>query len=280
MAYVKKHRKVSIIMGIYNCAETLSEAINSLIAQSFSNWELILCDDGSTDESSEIAASYVDQFDNILLIYNESNLGLPATLNRCLEYAESEYIARMDGDDISLPERLEKEVSFLDIHKEFAFVSCSMVCFDENGTWGVQRNPERPQKKDFAFRSPFCHAPCMMRHSALNQVGNYSIDDRFRRGQDYWLWHKFYCAGYAGYNLQEPLYMMRDDREASKRRGASDSIIKRIKGRMTRASIQLEIMHNLGLPKFYDILALRPLLIALLPNFLYTVLHRIKIRHT
>ena len=133
MAYSKKQRKVSVIMGIYNCASTLAEAIDSLLAQTYTDWELIMCDDGSTDNTIAVAESYVERCDNILLIQNEHNMGLPATLNHCLEYAESEYIARMDGDDISLPERFAKEVDFLDTHMEYALVSCYMICFDEHG---------------------------------------------------------------------------------------------------------------------------------------------------
>lgn len=279
MPYQKRQRKVSVIMGIYNCASTLAEAIDSLLAQTFTDWELIMCDDGSTDDTVAIAKSYVRRFDNILLIHNEHNMGLPATLNHCLEFAESEYIARMDGDDISMPERFEKEVNFLDSNPDYALVSCSMICFDEKGDWGVQGHKEKPQKKDFAYESPFCHAPCMMRRKVLNEIGNYTVREQLKRGQDYFLWHKFYCAGYKGYNLQEPLYKMRDDQDAANRRGTNLPLIKRVKGRYGRAILQMEIMHDLGLPRYYDLLALRPILVAMLPNSLYNMFHRLKIRH-
>lgn len=270
MAYCKKKRKVSVIMGIYNCAQTLSEAIDSLLAQSFTDWELIMCDDGSTDNTVCVASSYVDNHDNMLLLQNVGNCGLPATLNLCLQYAKSEYIARMDGDDISLPSRFEKEVAFLDEHLEYALVSCSMICFDESGDWGEQGNKPEPQKIDFAFKSPFCHAPCMMRRSVLNEVGNYTVRKTLRRGQDYYLWHKFYRAGYKGYNIQEPLYKMRDGRDAARRRGLRTSIYS--------CRNTLEVMWNLKLPFWLYYRAFRGILVSLLPLPIYLRLHKIKVK--
>ena len=98
--------KISVIMGIYNCAETLDEAVNSILGQTETNWELIMCDDGSTDNTYVIAEKYVQQYPNkIVLIRNDKNRGLNYTLNRCLKKAKGKYIARMDGDDLSLSER-------------------------------------------------------------------------------------------------------------------------------------------------------------------------------
>lgn len=105
--------KVSIIMGIYNCAATLPEAIDSILAQTFSDWQLVLCDDGSKDSTYTVAESYQEKFPNkIVLLQNERNMGLNHTLNRCLQIANGEYVARMDGDDISLPTRLERKQDF------------------------------------------------------------------------------------------------------------------------------------------------------------------------
>lgn len=268
MAYYKKKRKVSVIMGIYNCATTLTEAIDSLLSQSFTDWELIMCDDGSTDETLLVASSYVENYDNILLLQNNNNFGLPATLNRCLEFADSEYIARMDGDDISVPSRFQKEVSLLDSHPEFAIVSCEMIHFDSSGEWGLSKYVERPEKMDFLKKSPFCHAGAMMRRTALNSVGNYTVSERLRRGQDYWLWHKFYCAGYKGYNIQEPLYKMRDDQDAQKRRTWGSAV----NGMKT----EIKIFKDLGLPLYTWIKALRGPLVAMLPAPIYSYLHKRK----
>lgn len=212
--------KVSIIMGIYNCAPTLPEAIDSILAQTFSNWELILCDDGSADSTYAVAKSYQERFpDKIVLLQNERNMGLNHTLNRCLQKADGEYVARMDGDDVSLPTRLEKEATFLDEHPEYAIVSTPMIFFDESGDWGRSYAIEKPTKHDFIKHSPVhCHAPCMIRREAYLAVGGYTEDKRMLRFEDVNLWYKLYAKGYVGYNLDEPLYKMRDDHAAANRR--------------------------------------------------------------
>ena len=211
---------VSIIMGVYNCALTLSEAIESLISQTFQDWELIVCDDGSDDNTYSIAEEYKKRLGKKMILFrNEENQGLNYTLNRCLEKSTGDYIARMDGDDISLPSRLEKEVHFLDNHLEYAIVSTPMIYFDENGIWGYGQAIEKPEKKDVVKHHPvFCHAPCMIRREAYLAVGGYTEHDRMVRCEDMNLWYKLYAKGYRGYNLQEPLYKMRDDFDAVHRR--------------------------------------------------------------
>lgn len=219
-------KKISILMGIYNCAQTLREAIDSIIAQTYDNWEFIICDDGSKDESYAIALEYAAKYPKrFRIIQNEINLGLNATLNKCLRLADGDYIARMDGDDSSTPDRFEKEVAVLNAHSEYAIVSCHMTTFDEGGQWGVIKTLETPQIRDFPTTVPmFCHAPCMIRREAFLDVEGYTEDKRLLRVEDYHLWYKFYAKGYRGYNIQEPLYKMRDDRNALHRRTASARI--------------------------------------------------------
>lgn len=144
-------------------------------------------------------------------------MGLNHTLNRCLQKADGEYVARMDGDDVSLPTRLEKEATFLDEHPEYAIVSTPMIFFDESGDWGRSYAIEKPTKHDFIKHSPVhCHAPCMIRREAYLAVGGYTEDKRMLRFEDVNLWYKLYAKGYVGYNLDEPLYKMRDDPRSRK----------------------------------------------------------------
>ena len=208
-------------MGIYNCSSTLKEAINSIITQTLTSWQLILCDDGSSDDTYSVAKEYQEKYpEKIILLQNDHNMGLNATLNRCLSVATGEYIARMDGDDISLPTRLEKEATFLDTHPEYAIVSTPMIFFDETGDWGRNVPIEKPTKYDFIKHSPVhCHAPCMIRREAYLAVGGYTENKRMLRFEDVNLWYKLYAKGYLGYNLNEPLYKMRDDQAAFHRRG-------------------------------------------------------------
>lgn len=274
MSYKKKSYRVSVIMGIYNCAKTLSESIDSLINQTYTDWELIMCDDGSSDDTLRIAQNYEERYTNIKVIKNTQNLGLGASLNRCLDNCckTSEFIARQDGDDISEPNRFDTQVKFLDNNPKYAFVSTAMICFDENGVWGIQRKPENPVSNDFANMSPFCHAPVMMRREILKSIGNYSVNKYLRTGQDYYLWHKFYRDGYIGYNIQDPYYRMRDDRAATKRRN--------FKSRIYGSKIQLEIMRNLNLPFWQYPKCLRGIIVGLLPKSIYEYLHRKSVKAT
>ena len=258
--------KISVIMGIYNCAPYLQEALDSLYVQTFQDFEIILCEDGSKDNTYEIAKKNADSHSNIKLLRNEKNLGLNATLNKCLQEAEGEYIARMDGDDISLPTRFEIEVRFLDEHPEYAIVSTSMSYFDDDGVFKVGQAVGEPQKEDFIKGTPFCHAPCMVRKEAYEAVGGYSVSEHLLRVEDYHLWMKMYLKGYRGYRINEPLYSMRDDRNAIHRRNW--------KCRRNEAHIKYLIWKNFNLPVYNLIYCLRPLFLTLLPAKIYMLLHK------
>lgn len=259
--------RISVIIGIYNCAKTLAEALDSLYAQTYQNFKIILCDDGSTDNTYQVAKEYANNHTNIILIQNEQNMGLNYTLNHCLKYADTEYTARMDGDDISLPTRFEKEIEYLDAHPDISIVSCPMIHFDENGIYKYGKTRAAyPQKKDFIHSTPFCHAPCLVRTNALKKVGGYSVDKKLIRVEDYHLWFKMYAAGYCGHNLSEHLYKMRDDRNATSRRS--------LKNRLNEVYVKFIGYRMLGLPIYYYIFTIKPLLIWLLPTPIYTYLHR------
>lgn len=257
--------KVSVIMGIYNCASTLQEALDSLYTQTFQDFEILLCDDGSTDETYAIALHNQRTHPNIVLLKNEKNLGLNQTLNNCLAVAQGEYIARMDGDDRSLPTRFAQEVRFLDEHPEYAIVSGPMNYFDENGIFRRGKGKGEVKPQDFIKGTPFCHAPCMVRREAYKAVGGYSVDKRLLRVEDYHLWFKMYAAGFKGYNLKEPIYEMRDDRNAHQRR--------KWKGKLNEFHVRSMGFRMLKLPFYYQIYALRPILIGLLPKSVYKWLH-------
>ena len=122
--------KISVIMGIYNGTETMDEAIESICKQSYQDWELIICDDCSQDKTLEKAKIWENRESRIKVIKNVKNQGLAATLNHCLREASGEYIARMDDDDISYPNRFEKQVDFLDKNQEYDFVSSLVDCYD------------------------------------------------------------------------------------------------------------------------------------------------------
>ena len=258
--------RISVLMGIYNCAPYLQEALDSLYAQTYQDFKIILCDDGSKDDTYTIAQKNAAKHDNIVLIRNEENMGLNYTLNHCLEYADTEFCARMDGDDISLPTRFEKEINFLDEHPEYAIVSCPMIYFDERGEFARGKRGGEPTKKNFINGTPFCHAPCMVRREAYKKGGGYTVEKRFLRVEDYHLWIKMFKEGYRGYNLSECLYMMRDDSNAATRR--------RWKGDFNEFKVRLLAVKelNLGIKGF--IWSFKSVVVKILPRSLYRLLHK------
>lgn len=258
--------KISVIMGICNCADTLAEAIESIIAQTYTNWELIMCDDGSSDDTYNVANSYKEKYpEKIILIQNEHNMGLNQTLNNCLKEATGEYIARMDGDDLCDPTRFEKELSFLVNNPQYSIVSTPMKYFDDNGVFRIGTGGGEPDITKIPIATPFCHAPCMVKKEAYDAVEGYSVDDKLLRVEDWHLWIKMYGKGYKGCMLEEPLYMMRDDQNAISRR--------KFKYRLNEAYVGRLAVKVLGLPKYYYILTLRPIIVGLLPKFVYKALH-------
>jgi len=264
----QKLPRISVIMGIYNCASTLAEALDSLLAQTYQEFKVIMCDDGSQDNTYEIAQTFVNRFpDKFILIKNERNMGLNYTLNHCLKLVDTEYVARMDGDDISLPTRFEKEIAFLERHPDIAIVSTPMIYFDENGDYRTGKGGNYVTIKDFLSGSPFCHAPCMVRAEAYRDVEGYTVDKKLLGVEDYHLWFKMYSKGYHGYVLDEVLYKMRDDRNAASRRTFSRY--------MRVANVMSKGFKMLKLPFWYQTFALRPVVTACLPKFIYDYLHRL-----
>lgn len=264
-------KKISVIMGIYNCKGTLSESVQCIFEQTYSNWELIMCDDGSQDGTFSIAERLAKLYpEKIKLLKNDKNYGLNYTLNRCLSVASGEYIARMDGDDRCFPERFAQEIAILESEPEIAIVSTDMDFFDESGVWGKATHPEYPQPKDFLHGSPFCHAPCMVRREAYQAVHGYTENEKLLRVEDYHLWLKMYKAGFRGKNIHQALYQMRDDRNAYNRR--------KFKYRLNEAYVKALSVKELGLPISGYIYALRPILVGLLPKGLYDKLHKRKLR--
>jgi glycosyltransferase EpsE len=263
-----KEYRISVIMGIHNCAFTLPEALDSLLAQTYQEFKVILCDDGSTDNTYEVALKYAGQYENFILLRNEENKGLNFTLNKCLQYADTAFVARMDGDDISLPTRFEEEIAVLDEHPEISIVSTAMIHFDEQGEFRTSKLTEYPQTKDFVKGTPFCHATCLVRKESYDAVNGYTVEDSLLRVEDYHLWYKMYRKGYRGYNITKPLYRMRDDRAAISRR--------KFRYRINEARVMYNAVVGFQLPLLYRIYAIRPILIGLLPICLYRFLRSFK----
>lgn len=210
---------VSVIMGVYNCADTLPQAIDSLLNQTYSDWELIMCDDASSDSTYSVAYSYAQQYqDKIKLLKNDNNLGLPLTLNKCLSQSGGKYIARMDGDDISLPERFEKQIDFLTNNPTCDCVGTGMTRFDDNGDFDNIYPTLHPNKYTLKMY-PLCyHATIMMKKSVYDKLNGYVSLPRTLRCEDIDMWFRFASMGFNAENVNECLYRVREDRTALKRR--------------------------------------------------------------
>lgn len=253
------NKKVSVIMGIYNCASTLQEAVESIQAQTYTNWNMILCDDGSTDDTYAVAVRLAQDDSRIKVIKNKQNMGLNATLNHCLEYADGEYIARMDGDDECVPERFEKQAAYLDAHPEVGIVSSGMLFFDETGVWG-QTKPRSvaPTAHQVVLGSPICHAPAMLRAECYKSVDGYSDKKYTMRVEDVDLWIRLYANGYQCHNFEEPLYLMRNDQNAFQRR--------KYRYRINSVLVRLHGCRLMHLELVCYAKAFRPMIVGLIPE--------------
>lgn len=260
--------KISIIMGTYNGASTISNAIESILNQSFNDLELIICDDNSSDGTVDIINTYITNDKRVVLIRNEKNSGLAVSLNKCIEVSKAELIGRMDDDDIAHLNRIEVQIKHLDAHPEFAVVGSSINYFDENGIWGeLNYSGERSLIEIYKGIS-FVHPTVIMRKDALNAVGNYTVSSQTRRGQDYDLWCKFYFAGYRGTNLELVLLDYCESQESVKRRKFIYRYNVYKKKRYWR--------RRFSLPLYYSLYAYKELIAGLVPKKILLIRRKLK----
>ena len=197
---------VSIILPVYNAQEYIAQAIESILSQSYEQFELILIDDGSTDSSLKIMQSYVDARIEII---SRENRGLVESLNEGIQKARGKYIARMDADDISMPQRLEKQVVFMENSPEIGICGTAVMIFGETIQEKVWRLPleDNRIKAELLFSSALAHPTVMMRKSLLEEY-QLSYDTGFRHAEDFELWTRF-AEHTTLANLPEPLLKYR-----------------------------------------------------------------------
>ena len=178
--------KVSVVMAIHNGEAYLAQAVKSILTQIFQDFEFLIIDDASTDQSHKMLSGFTDE--RVRLIAHSHKLGLSSSLNKGIDLAQGEYIARMDHDDISIPERLKRQVDFLDTHKDV----------DVLGTWAQTLGLGREQtwryptedediRSEFAFNSALVHSSVMLRKATFERL-QARYDVSVSRAQDYELW--------------------------------------------------------------------------------------------
>ena len=246
-------------MGVYNpkTKMELFRATESILNQTYSDFEFIICDDGSNTETKKWLAELATLDERIKVITNERNIGLAATLNRCLAHAKGEYIARQDADDYSDPKRFEKQVVFLEQHPEYALVGSNVHYFSENGIWGEFKYHKYPENKEFMWYSPFSHGSLIFRKDVLDKNNGYRVARETLRCEDYDLFMRIYMNGDKGANLQEKLYYYCENEDTIKRRKYSDRLIE--------VKVRARYFGKLGLyPKGF-IYLFKPVLVGLIP---------------
>jgi len=204
---------ISVVMSVYNGEKYLRESIDSILNQSFKDFEFIIINDGSNDSSLEILLEY-QAGDPRIAVVNQNNLGLTPSLNRAIRLARCEYIARQDADDISLASRLEKQHRFLKSHPQVAVVGCFGQVFNSEGIVapiGNLKLSARAMKRYLPHKNPIMHGSVVMRKSPLAKVGYYR--DFFRHSQDYDLWLRL-SEHFDLAILPEPLYQYRVSADA------------------------------------------------------------------
>ena len=252
-------------MGVYNGCNRLDRSIQSIMNQSYADWEFVICDDGSSDESYAKLQEWAEKDSRIVLLKNAHNLGLAKTLNNCLEAAKGKYIARMDDDDYSHPDRLEKEVVFLDEHPEYAIVATGRNMVDENGIWGEDVFVGERTGVDIFKGNMFAHPTVMIRKEAYDMVEGYSTYPGIGREEDTDLWCKMYSNGFKGFIIGEKLLDYFESRTSMSRR--------KFKFRVAETRIKLKYRSSLGVPFYMIPLAFKPILVGLLPKGVVEMYH-------
>ncbi len=217
-----KKPKITVLMSVYNGQRYLREAVDSILSQTLKDFEFLIINDGSTDKTLEILKSYKDS--RIKIHNNRKNIGLVKSLNKGLKVIKSEYIARQDVDDVSAPERLEKELSFLINHPDYAAVGSFIKVIDKNGKESSKIGKPVTDEaiKDFLNTSNcIAHGSVMIRKSCIFDVGLY--DESMRNSEDYELWLRM-SEKYKLANIPKYLYSWRYHKGAVSVRNYNEQI--------------------------------------------------------
>ncbi len=252
--------EISVIMGVYNQLnkEELLQAVNSILNQTIEDIEFIIYDDGSCAEAADILKEIAALDKRIILVGQEENHGLAFSLNVCIGRAGGKFIARMDADDISYPDRLRKQRDFLEEHPEYAWVGCCIDLFDENGVWGRRDMPAAPTEEDYLRFSPYAHPTVMYRADIFDTNSGYLESKDTLRCEDYEIFMRLRMAGLKGANMEERLFCYREDSGSFRKRN--------IRQRWNEAKCRFRNFKALGIlfPKGW-VYVLRPIVACLIP---------------
>ncbi len=200
---------ISVLMGVYYQKDSLAlleRSVDSILSQTLTDLEFVICDDGSKDSVRRYLEKKAENDHRVRLVRPGACLSLPEKLNVCLRESRGEWIARMDDDDYAYPDRLERQMQYLNEHSEISFVGCSARLCCGGEVVGERRFPEFPDVRDFYFSQPFLHPALLFKRQVLETVNGYSEDMRCRLCEDYDLLLRLYYAGYQGANMPDVLF--------------------------------------------------------------------------
>jgi glycosyltransferase involved in cell wall biosynthesis len=205
---ITKQPQISVLMSVYNGLPYLNEAVDSILSQTFTDFEFIIIDDCSSDGSREILEKYAENDQRIKLIKNENRLGLGANLKNGVQLAQGKWIARMDADDISIPIRLSKQIEYVTNHPEIDILGSYAMDIDASGKeLGLRRCPQNHAEIiKYIWTCPIIHPTAFIKKESLLRAGSYGDE---KRRQDYALWFRCAASGLQFANLPEPLLKYR-----------------------------------------------------------------------
>ena len=259
--------KVSVIMSVYNGERYLREAIDSILNQTFKDFEFIIVDDGSIDRTLEILKEYAEKDERIRIITNSENIGLTKSLNKAIKFAKGKYIARMDADDISLPERLEKQIEFMEKNPEVGLLGTAYYETNQEGEIIGRRNfsiTNEKLKKVLIKYNPFFHSSVMIKKTILDKVGLYN--ENIPTAQDYDLWFRI-AKNYKLANLSEFLMKRRYTKEMISIKKENEQIFWAQKAR-------IRAIQRGQYSKWAYFYLLKPFLVSKMPFFLRKLLRK------
>lgn len=260
--------KISVLMATKNGAKYISKSIDSILKQSFKDFEFIICNDYSTDSTLDILQKYLLKDKRIKIINNEGIPGFTNALNLGIKNSEGKYVARMDDDDISHHDRLQKELSFMEQNPTVSIVGSNINFFDENGIFGTTDYKRNLNSLDIWRGNIFAHPSVMIRKSDLKKVGGYSTSPRVKRIEDYDLWCNFYSKGFSGVVLKEVLLDYREDSNSFKKRDISR--------RIRLVSCMSKWQKEMNIPKKYNIFKCYELIKSIVPQKCIQQFHKLK----
>lgn len=222
-------------MACYNCEKTLNKAIDSILAQTYKDWVMICCDDGSTDRTYKILKKYKNLYpEKFIILRNECNMKLAYSLNKCLSCVKTDYVARMDADDESMPDRFAKQIEFLYNNPEYIVCGTKiLIKSDLSGKQYISKTEIKPDRFTLHKHTPFNHATILCRKKMYDLLGCYSEKKTAIRCEDKELWFRFFANNLVGGNINEALYTITEDKDLiyrSTRRNRWNSFITEISG--------------------------------------------------